>query len=478
MSDDALTAADAGDRAIRGGALRGVGNIVGVLAGAVSAPLVVRHLGVDDYGRLALVNSIVFVATAVGEGGLAQVAVRRYAISDALERRALLAALLGLRIVLTAAVTVLALGFGVAAGYPGVVVGGIALGMVGLLFNMAWQALHTDLLARLRLTAVAGLEIMRALATTALFVLLVVLGTELGPFYLVTPAAAAITLLATSWVVRGHVGLLPRVDVARWRALLRETALYAAATALGAVYFQLALITTSLLTDDRETGLYAIAFRIVELANGVPWVLAGSVFPILAHAAVNDPERLRYAVGRVTEVCLLVGGLATVGIILGARFGIDVVAGEEGREAAGVLRITAIGMIATFLVAAWGLVLVSRERFGVLLRVNAVVFTLAIVLSLVLVPWLGADGAGATTATLEILLAVGYGLALRREMPLPGLALLPKLLLALAAAAAVGVPLLAVSSALAAGAGVLAYAGVLLAVRAVPPEVRAALRRS
>ncbi len=480
MSQDALTAPDAGDKTIRGGSLRAVANVVGVLTGAVSAPLVVHHLGVDAYGKLALVNSIVFVATALSEGGLTQVALRRYASSEASEQRVLIAALLGLRVVLTAVATVIALGFAVVAGYPTVVIGGVALGMVALLFNVIWGTQLTILLARLRLTAVAGIEILRALATTALFLVLVLAGAELAPFYVVAPSAAIITFLATTYAVRGQVPLRPRYDRQRWRALLKETALYAAATALGSIYFQLALVITSVLTNDRETGLYAIAFRIVELANGVPWVLAGSVFPIFAHAAVNDEERLRYALGRVTEVCLLVGGFTTVGVLLGAEFGIHLVAGKEGAEAAGVLRLTAIGLIATYLVAAWSLLLASRERFGLLLRINAVVFALAIALSFVLVPLLGADGSGIVTATLEILLATFYARALWRELPglRAGLDVVPKLLAAIAVAAAVGVPLLAVSSLVAAVAGLAAYTLVLLVTGAVPPEVRQALQRS
>jgi O-antigen/teichoic acid export membrane protein len=479
VTDNALTAPDAGDRTIRGGSLRAAANITGVLTGAISAPLVVRHLGVEAYGKLALVNSIVFVATALSEGGLTQVALRRYASSEAGEQRVLIAALLGLRVALTAVVTVLALAFGVVAGYPEVVLVGISLGMVALLLNVIWGTQLTNLMARLRLTGVAAIEMLRALSTTVFLVVLVVIGAGLVPFYVVAPAAAAVTFAATTYAVRGHVPLRPRFDAERWRELLRETLLYGAATALGAIYFQLALVITSLLTTEHETGLYAIAFRIVELANGVPWVLATSVFPIFAHAAVNDEERLRYALGRVTDVCLLVGGFTTVGVMLGAPFGIDLVAGDEGAGAVDVLRLTAIGLIATYLVAAWSLLLASRGRFALLLKLNAAVFTLAIVLSLVLVPEFGAEGAGAVTATLEILLAVLYLWALRRELPglRAGLTTVPKLLAALAVAAAVGVPLLSVSSALAAACGLVAYTAVVLVLRAVPPEVWQALQR-
>ena len=308
---------------------------------------------------------------------------------------------------------------------------------------------------------------------------LVLAGAELAAFYYVAPAVAVILLVAAGAMVRRDVPLLPRIDRARWRGLLRETALYAAATALGAIYFQVALVTTSLLTNALETGLYAVAFRIVELANGIPWLLAGSVFPVLAHAAAHDVERLRYATARVTEGALIAGGLFAVTIALGARFGIDVVAGAEGRDAVPVLQIMAVSVMGTFLVAAWGFVLLSRERYRALLLANALALLLAVVASLALVPAYGAQGSALVTAILEVALALMYGIAIARELPglRPGFALLPKLALALAAGFAVGLPLLLVHPVPAAVGGGAAYVGVLWLLRAIPPEVAEALRR-
>jgi O-antigen/teichoic acid export membrane protein len=477
---DPLAAGDAGGKVIRGGGLRVAAHVVGVLSGALSAPLVVRHLGVEGYGRLALVGSILFAATALTEGGLANVATRQYAVGDRAERRALIGGLLGLRIVLSAIGALAAIAFGLLAGYEEIVVGGIALGGIALIANNLWGAFHTALIAQLRLSVVAGLEIVRALSTTALLLVLVLAGAGLGPFYFVAPAVALIVLLVSGTLVRREVPLLPSFDLERWRSLLRETALYAAATALGAIYFQVALVTTSLLTNEFETGLYAIAFRIAELANGVPWLLAGSVFPVLAHAAANDVERLRYAVGRVTETALIAGGLFAVSIALGARFAIDVVAGADARDSVPVLQIMSVSVMGTFLVAAWGFVLLSRQRYRALVLANAAAFALAVVGSLLLVPAFGAQGSAAVTAMLELTLAALYGFALFRELPelRPGAALAPKLALALAAALAAGVPLLVLVHpvpAAFAGAGV--YLGTLWALRAIPPDLLDAVRR-
>jgi O-antigen/teichoic acid export membrane protein len=477
--EDPLVAGDAGPRVIRGGGARVAAYVGGVLAGLVSAPLVIRHLGIEDYGRFAVVLSITFIATALTEGGLQAVAVRRYTVADHTERRALIAALGGLRIVLSIAGTAVVMAFAVLAGYEEVILAGVGLGCLALVLNNLWGALQVALVAQLRLVAVAATEIVRSASTTLLLVALVVGGSTLLPFYVVAPVAAAITLAVSAWVVRREVPLRPAIDLARWRALLRETAVYAGASALGALYFQVGMVAMSLLTDDRETGLYGIAFRIVELANGVPWLLAGSAFPIFAHAAARDPERLRYAVGRVTEAGMIVGGAFAVIMVLGARFGIDLVAGAEAHDSIPVLRFMSIGVTATFLVAAWGFVLLSRQRYRELLVVNAAAFALAILLAVTLIPAFGAQGGGAATAALEVSLAVMYGVLVARELPgvRAGAALAARLILALGAAFAVGVPLLALHSIPATIAGTATYAGVLWVTRAIPPELLDALRR-
>jgi len=474
---DPLEAGDAGGKVIRGGGLRAAAHVIGVLVGVISAPLVVRHLGVEDYGKFVLVTSIVYVATGLVEGGLANVAIRQYATASVVERRRLIADLLGLRLVLGVLGAAGAVAFALVAGYEEVVVASVALGGAGLLLSSLWVSLNTVLVARLRLSSVAAVEILRALATTAGLLALVIAGSGLLGFYWVAPAVALLSVVVTAVLVRRDAPLLPSFDGPRWKELLRETAVYAAASALGAIYFQVALVMTSLLTDDRETGLFGIAFRIVDLANGVPYLLAGSLFPVLAHAAANDRARLGYVVGRATEAALAAGGWFGVALVLGAPFAIEVVAGSSADGSVPVLRILGVGVVATFLVASWSFTLLALQRYKELIAVNGGALVLAVVLSLVLVPELGAQGSAIVTATLEVGLATSYGVVIARREPAlrPAARLAGPILLAAAAAFAVGLPLELLHPVPAVIVGTAAYFGVLAALRAIPSELLDAL---
>jgi O-antigen/teichoic acid export membrane protein len=474
---DVLDAADAGEKAIRGGGLRVGSYVAGVVIGLISAPLLVRYLSLAEYGLFVTVSSILFIVAGLMEGGIGNVAIRAYSRADAEERARLLRGLLGLRFVMGSAAGVLAVAFTLVAGYPSEVTIGVAIGVAGMLLG-AWQhTLGVSLQAELKLGSMAALDLVRQIATTALIALLVIAGAGLIVFFTVSPLAWAVTLAATFAVAGAAARTRPAADVERWIALLKETALYAVATALGIMYFQVAIVTTSLLAGDVEAGYYGASFRVVDIANGVPWLLSAAAFPILARAAHTDAERLRYAAGRLVQTALVVGGLFCVAIAVGAPVALAVIGGSKLDPAIPVLRLLGFGVPFTFLIATWSFTLLSLHRHTALLVANAIAVAAAVTLSVILIPERGADGAAITTVALEVLLASAYGLALGRRDPAmrPDAKGALRVLLALAAALATGflLPVPAVPATLVALA---VYAALVLALRAVPAEIAVALK--
>ena len=96
-----LLGADVGLRVIRGGALRVSGYGLGVLLAALASIILLRYLGVDDFGRFATVTSLVALMGGLADAGLGTVGARDLAQRPAgAPRRQLLANLLGLRLAL------------------------------------------------------------------------------------------------------------------------------------------------------------------------------------------------------------------------------------------------------------------------------------------------------------------------------------------------------------------------------------------
>jgi O-antigen/teichoic acid export membrane protein len=475
LPGDPYQAGEAGGRVIRGGSLRVAGALAGVLVGAVSAPLVVRHLGVVDYGRYLTVSVVIFVITALSEGGLANVAVRLFSVADEAGRRSLVSNLTGLRIALGSLGALAAVGFGLLVGYEKTLIVGLALGAAGYLLAAVQGSYSVALSGTLRLSALAGVDVFRSLVTTGALIALVVAGSGLTGFYLVAALVQGSALLLTAGLVRRDVPLRPAFHSARWRELGRETAMYALAATLGAIYFQVAMIAMSLLDPGRQTGYYAIAFRIVEIINGVPWLLAGSVLPVLAVAAANDPARLRFVAGRVFEGAVIAGGWVAIIIVIGAQFGIEVIAGAKGHPSVAVLRIMGIGVTATFLVSSWGFVLLSLRLYRQLALANLGALVLALALSLILIPKLHAQGGAITTAVLETSLAGTYMVLLSRRGVVPSMPFVLRFALALALGLGAGALLLSVHAVVAVFAGSIVYFAVLKVTNAIPSELMDAL---
>jgi O-antigen/teichoic acid export membrane protein len=468
----------AGGKVIRGSVLRSLSYAATVALGVVSAALMTRHLGVVDFGRYVTVFSIVTVAIGMSDIGMSNIGVREYSVREGAERDREMRNLLGLRIALTSIAVVIAIGFSAVAGYPEVMVVGTLVASLGFVLGTVQQTLAVPLTAGLRLGWVASLDVLRQAGIALVVVGLVLSGAGLLGFLASPIPVAAVLLVGTAWLVRGSIPFLPAFNPRAWGQLLRLVVPYAAASAVGAVYVNLVVVLTSLVASQQETGYFGAAFRVFGVLSAVPGLLVASAFPVLARAARDDRERLRYALQRLWDIGLLLGAGAAVLTAVGAPVAIDIVAGPDFEPSVSVLRIQAGALFASYFVAIWGFALLSLGAYRSLLVANALALVLAAGLALALAPAYGADGAAVATLVGEAGLALALGLQLmwsRKDLRVDP-EILPRVLLAtLLAAAVLFVPGLSDLADLVLAAAV--YVAAVLLLRAVPDEVWAALRR-
>ncbi|MGH2763021.1 MAG: oligosaccharide flippase family protein [Thermoleophilaceae bacterium] len=466
----------AGPLIIRGGVLRVVAYATGVLLTVVSAALMIRHLGVTDFGRFATVTALVGIVAGLAEAGLTTIGVREYSVREGSARDRFMANLVGLRLVIATLGAGVAVGFAAIAGYEDVMIVGTLVAGAGLVVLIAQATLTIPLQAALRLGAVSGLDLARVVATVALVIAFVVADAGLVAFLAVSVPAAGAALVLTIPLARGTMPMLPRLDLAEWWPLLRDALPVTAASVIGVVYYRVAIIVTSLVASSGETGYFGASFRIVEVLIAVPGLLVISAFPLLARAARDDRARFGYALQRMFEVALILAVGTALAVAAGAEIAIDVVAGEEFGPSVEVLQIQGIGLAATFLVATWGFALLSLRAHVAILAANASALALVVVLTLALAPDLGAKGAAIATVVAEIALATIYGLVLMRGQPelRVSAAIAPRVLVAGALGGLVAVvselPVLATFAGT-----MVTYLVVLLALRAFPKELGEAL---
>ena len=126
QGSELLDSDQAGPSAIRGSVVRTVGYVGGVLLSIVSASLIIRHLGVIDFGRYVTVISLIALVQTVTDAGLTGVGVREFTMRHGHEQERLMRNLIGLRLALATVGVGGALLFAVLAGYDRTLVLGTA----------------------------------------------------------------------------------------------------------------------------------------------------------------------------------------------------------------------------------------------------------------------------------------------------------------------------------------------------------------
>jgi O-antigen/teichoic acid export membrane protein len=470
---DLLDTSQAGPTALRGSAMRTGAYVLGILLSLISAPLLVRHLGVAEFGRYVTVISLVTIVGGFTEGGLNIVVLREIATLSGDRRRELMRSAIGVRIVLTVIGVALAVAFAALAGYGSTLVLGTVLGGTGLLLQLLQSLLSMTLQAQLRFGWVSVTELARQLVNVLLLVGLILAGAGIVPLLAVAIPASAASLALTLPLVRGYVSVWPSFHLGRWWRLLRDTVPWAVVSAVNIVYFRVSIVLMSLVASAVQTGYFATSFRITEVLVGIPGLVIGAAFPILARAERDDPSRFDYASSRIFELALLAGTWLVLCVEVGAPFAIHVLAGHKAEPAVAVLRIQGAALIPNFVAVACGFPLLTLRRYRAVLVSNLLALGISATLTLVLASSHGARGAAIAALAAEIGLGLSQALMLKRVAPGVALPLASAFIALIAAgiAAAIGIllpvhPLIGVVVASA------IYFALLKGLGRFPPEVR------
>lgn len=374
-----------------------------------------RHLGIAEFGRYITVASLMNLVAGVTEGGVNAIALREYATLEAQRRAVVMRSLLGVRLALSTGGVCVGMAFALAAGYDSpLVVGAVGAG-VGVVLQAFQTLLTVPLQAELRFGRTALLDLQRQVVMVTLIVVGVLAGAGIVPFLWVSVPAGVIVLATTLPMVRGRVPLRPALQRDVWWPLVRDTLPYTAAVALNVVYFRLTILIMSLKASELETGYFGTSFRIVEVLLGLPALVVGAAYPILARAARDDDERYAYAMRRILDLSVIFGAWLAMNLVVGAELAIDVLAGGEGGPAVPVLRIQGLALLATALGVATGYGLLTLRRHAPMLVSNGVSIVVVVVLTLLLVPGSGAQGAALAALIAETVLAAVQLVAFLRE---------------------------------------------------------------
>jgi O-antigen/teichoic acid export membrane protein len=479
---DVLGGPDLAGRVVRGGAARAAGFVVVNLMGIVGSVVLLHYLGVAEFGRYGTVTALVAIVSGVADAGLTITGSRELSLLPrGPDRRHLLGAILGVRLVLSTLAIVAAVVFAVIAGYDRVLVMGTALAGAGAILIGAQAALTLPLGVELRNGLLALSEIVKQVIFLVGVVVLVSVGASLGPFFAIQIAVGVGALLAVPFLVhRSHL-TWPTLSRAGWQRLALTALPVALASVVTVLYVRLLVVLSSLLTSAFQTGLYVTSTRITEMVGGLAMLLSGVILPVATVAARDDRDRLRYVLVRTTKVALLVGGLLALVVVVAARPIVVLLGGEEFAPAASVLRLQGPVVLTIFLVYPWTAFMIADGRRRDLVRCMLAGLALVVVAGLVLISQLDARGAALAAVVADVGLAAMVVQSVRRvgdgTWPVPGWFLWRYVLAVGIAAGAGAATLQAAPDAVAGVVAAAVFIASAVALRIVPEELTTLIPR-
>jgi O-antigen/teichoic acid export membrane protein len=471
-----LSGSDIADRVVRGGAQRAVGFAVVNLLGVLSSIVLLRHLGVADFGRYGTVIALVSIASGLADAGLNLTGSRELALlPEGHERRRLLGALLGVRLLLLTLAALAAVVFAVVAGYQAEMVVGTALVGLGALLVGTQSTLTLPLVVELRNGLLSINEVLKQVILVAGVVALAIAGAALTPYFAIQVVVGIGALLAVPFLVDRAQLAWPSLSRAELRHVLVTALPLALASIITALYLRLLIVIASLLTSEYETGLFVTSSRVIEMIGGLAMLVVGVILPVATVAARDDRPRLRYMLSATTKLALVVGGLLALIVVVAARPIVVVLGGEDFAGAASVLRVQAPVVLTVFLVYAWTGFLIADGRRRVLVQCMLVAMTVVIVAGISLTAQLDARGAALAAVAADVVLVA----VLERSVRHAGdghvgveLGYLARYAVALAASGGAALGVMAVAPAVvAAVVAASVFSGLCFALRLVPSEL-------
>lgn len=472
---DVLSGPDVAARVVYGSLQRTGGFVLVNLITVVAAVLLLRHLGVANFGRYGTVMALLTIVQGVSDAGLSLTGSRELSLRTTEEaRRHLLAHLIGLRIILTGVGVLLAIGFAIAVGYPKVMVEGTAVAGAGIFVLSVQGAMLQPLSVELQNWRLAVNDVLRQLVLTACFLAFTLAGASLLPFFGAQLVAAVAVLALTPLLLlqRRHL-VRPRWTRAQMRALAVSTLPLAVSGVLTVIYFRLLVILISVMESSvLQVGYYVTSERVIEIFLNLPIMLIGVVLPVLSVSARDDAGRLRYVTLRMTQTMAVIGTLLAVILGTGARPIIVALGGHQYLGAASVLQIQCLALITIFITGAWNTTLVGMRRTKAVGLAAMIGVAAVAAFGAALIPPLGANGAAIAAVVADAVYCAAVYVPLRRSgaanmlTSAPFLRIgacgLPGLVLALVS------PLPAIVNCVLATA---AFVALMIPLGAVPPEI-------
>jgi O-antigen/teichoic acid export membrane protein len=168
-----------------------------------------------------------------------------------------------------------------------------------------------------------------------------------------------------------------------------------------ALYYRIDMVMLEWMTGPRTVGLYAAAYRFLDVVIVLTASLTGPLFPRLSAVARARPQEARRLLEDAWRPLFALGLPLSLGACALATRLVTVLFGNDFAESAPLLRVLIWGTLPLFWVSVANHALIAADRVWPLVAVYAGSASLNVIANLILIPRFGATGAAVATLACE-----------------------------------------------------------------------------
>jgi len=194
----------------------------------------------------------------------------------------------------------------------------------------------------------------------------------------------------------------------KFKEYLRDVFTLALVEVFSNIYYRLNQVLIEHFRGFTEVGIYGVAYKIVEVFTNFPAILLIALFPAFAKMAVDNIKEFRTQFNKILVILLAAGFLSGVFCWFFGKYLFALIGADYDRSYI-VLRYLTFPLVFLFpnFLITQGLIALNKNLTFAVILLAALI--LNIVLSLFLVPSLGAEGSAISIGVCELLIfAIGY----------------------------------------------------------------------
>ena len=265
-----------------------------------------KYLGDVKLGQLTLAGSVVsifgvFVSLGTSYVLIKDIARDRRRTSDLLVASALM------RVPMSLAMTLLAIGAAYALGYAAVVRTLIVVGALGMMIGTLNDALSSALQGQENLPRMNVAALTDKFLSSGLIIALVIVKAPLWTFVAVGLLTGTVSLVVNLTAFRPLLPTLrwPKIETVRY--LVKEGTPFMGLFVFFTLFGQTDAIVIRLIANDATVGWYAAAYRIIGITMFLPSAIATATLPTLARLFRDSQDEFHLLARRILGLIMLCG---------------------------------------------------------------------------------------------------------------------------------------------------------------------------